>query len=437
MTEMMRIRVAPDGRTFCRQEGVPFFYLGDTAWELFHRLSFAEAELYLENRARLGFNVIQAVALAELDGLRTPNANGDIPFEGLDVNRPVEAYWAHIDRVIARANALGLVVGLLPTWGDKWNPAPGQGRAFFHPGNARAYGRWLGERYRKAAVIWILGGDRLVKQEAHLLTIREMAAGLAEGDGGTHLRGFHPPGGYSSSDLVGGESWCDYHQFQSGHCTASINNYWFAEREWGRHPVKPFIDGEPCYENHPMMTPQWKPVSPGLRYTDFHVRRAAYWSVFSGACGHTYGAQPLWMMWDRHRPAIHEVALTWREGLDLPGAAQMRHVKELLLGLPYSGRVPAPEAVPPAEEGSLSRMVATRGGGRDDPFLLVYSPEPQDAEIVLGQVGQGAWVGWWVDPKTGLKSEWMRGGAKLQVKVRSGDWPEGWEDGCLLFQRAA
>src|SRR5664279_2197427 len=51
------------------EDGTPFFYLGDTGWELFHRLNKEETEKYLENRRSKGFTVIQAVALAELDGL--------------------------------------------------------------------------------------------------------------------------------------------------------------------------------------------------------------------------------------------------------------------------------------------------------------------------------------------------------------------------------
>jgi hypothetical protein len=56
-----------------------FFWLGDTAWELFHRLTREEAERYLENRRAKRFTVIQAVALAELDGpptRPTPTATG-------------------------------------------------------------------------------------------------------------------------------------------------------------------------------------------------------------------------------------------------------------------------------------------------------------------------------------------------------------------------
>ena len=93
------------GRYLVTERGEPFFYLGDTAWELFHRLTREEADLYLKDRAAKGFTVIQAVALAELDGLNTPNAYGDTPLHRNDPAQPNEAYFRHVDWVIDRANA--------------------------------------------------------------------------------------------------------------------------------------------------------------------------------------------------------------------------------------------------------------------------------------------------------------------------------------------
>jgi Protein of unknown function (DUF4038) len=31
-----RLKVSPNGRFLVKEDGSPFFYLGDTAWELFH-----------------------------------------------------------------------------------------------------------------------------------------------------------------------------------------------------------------------------------------------------------------------------------------------------------------------------------------------------------------------------------------------------------------
>src|SRR5688572_30626223 len=117
----LRLKVSDNRRFLVTEGGEPFFYLGDTAWELFHRLNREEAGRYLQNRADKKFTVIQAVVLAELDGLNTPNAYGHRPLEGNDPARPNAAYFEHVDWIVNRAESLGLTIGMLPTWGDKWN----------------------------------------------------------------------------------------------------------------------------------------------------------------------------------------------------------------------------------------------------------------------------------------------------------------------------
>ena len=122
-----QLRVSENRRFLVTATGASFFWLGDTAWELFHRASREDAERYLRKRAEQRFTVIQAVALAEMDGLHVPNAYGELPLRNDDPTQPNEAYFAHVDWVVAKANALGLYVGFLPTWGDKWNKKWGVG----------------------------------------------------------------------------------------------------------------------------------------------------------------------------------------------------------------------------------------------------------------------------------------------------------------------
>ena len=81
------ITVSENGHYLQYADGRPFFYQGDTAWELFHRLDREEADRYLRDRAAKGFNVIQAVALAELDGVDVRNAYGDLPLTDSDPAR--------------------------------------------------------------------------------------------------------------------------------------------------------------------------------------------------------------------------------------------------------------------------------------------------------------------------------------------------------------
>jgi hypothetical protein len=176
-----RLKVAPGGRYLVKDDGSPFFYLGDTAWELFHRLSREEADEYLRDRAAKGFTVIQAVVLAELGGLDVPNAYGHLPLEEKDPTRPNAAYFRHVDYVVNRARALGLYVGMLPTWGDKWNKRWGVGPEIFTAAGAESFGEFLGRRYREGNVIWILGGDRSPESDLHLAIVRALAKGLRRG----------------------------------------------------------------------------------------------------------------------------------------------------------------------------------------------------------------------------------------------------------------
>jgi hypothetical protein len=194
-----RLQVAANRRYLQYEDGRPFFYMADTAWMLFHRLNREEAVRYLEDRARKGFSVIQAVALAELDGLTTPNAYGQLPLVDRDPARPNPDYFTHVDFIVERAETLGMFVGLLPTWGRYWKTGD---QKIFTRENARTYGQFLGRRYKDRAIIWILGGDQNVTTAEERGIIDALAEGLKAGDEGRHLMTFHPRGpGQSSLQL--------------------------------------------------------------------------------------------------------------------------------------------------------------------------------------------------------------------------------------------
>ena len=229
--ETRTLKVSENRRFLVDSDGKPFFYLGDTAWELFHRLTREEADHYLRNRAEKGFTVIQAVALAEFDGVTAPNAYGHLPLVDNDPRRPAvqdgpeNDYWDHVDYVVDRAEALGLFVGLLPTWRDKWNKKWGTGPELFTPETAETYGRWIGSRYAAKPIIWILGGDRPVENDQHREVIRSLARGIQAGDGGRGLITFHPTGGQSSSAAFHDDPWLAFNMRQNGHVAEFTGRY--------------------------------------------------------------------------------------------------------------------------------------------------------------------------------------------------------------------
>jgi hypothetical protein len=392
------LRVSDNGRYLVHEDGAPFFYLGDTAWELFHRLSREDADSYLANRAAKRFTVIQAVVLAEFDGLGAPNAYGELPLIDLDPTKPSDAYFEHVDYIVDKAAELGLYTGMLPTWGDKWNKKWGGGPVVFNQENAGPYGEFLGARYRDKPVIWILGGDRNPEGEEHLAAIRAMAAGLGRGDGGAHLMTFHPMGGSSSAQWFHHDDWLDFNMLQSGHSRLNTPNYRMVAADYARTPAKPCVDGEPCYEDHPI---NWKAENGW--FSDYDARKAAYWAVFAGAHGHTYGCHDIWQFLSDARPPVSAARTPWRTAIDLPGAGQVQHVRALIESRPFLNRVPDQSLLNSPEGDEGKHVQATRDA--DGAFAMIYLPKSEQRVTVdLGRLSGGAVRAWWFDPRTGTAS---------------------------------
>jgi hypothetical protein len=396
-----RLEVSENRRFLVYQDGTPFFYLGDTAWELFHRLNREEAEAYLRNRAEKGFTVIQAVALAELNGLGEPNPYGHVPLQNNDPTRPLEAYFEHVDWIVKKAEDLGLFIGMLPTWGDKWNKKWGAGPEIFTAENAQAFGEWLGRRYRDRAIIWIVGGDRPIENDEHRAIVTAMARGVRKGDQGAHLITFHPMGGQGSAEYFHAEDWLDFNMRQNGHEVNFDPRYALTRVDYDRMPVKPVMDGEPIYEDHPIAF-RAKELGHSV---SVDVRRPLYWNLFTGAFGHTYGHHSVWQMWQPGRQPINGPLLPWREALDQPGAGQMQYGRYLLESRPFLTRVPddsiivtaeVPTAVPGA---GLKRLVATRDS--EGSYAMVYSPAGRPFKVRMGAVSGNTVKAWWYNPRNG------------------------------------
>jgi Protein of unknown function (DUF4038)/Domain of Unknown Function (DUF1080)/Putative collagen-binding domain of a collagenase len=396
-----RLRVSDNRRFLVKEDGTPFFWLGDTAWELFHRLTREDAERYLRDRAAKKFTVIQAVVLAEFDGLHTPNAYGHKPLDGDDPARPNEEYFKHIDWVVNKAGELGLYVGMLPTWGDKWNRGRGAGPEIFTPENAGPYGQWLGRRYRDQAVVWILGGDRAVENDRHRAVIRAMARGLRSGDGGAHLITLHPRGGSGSAQDFHADDWLDFNMRQNGHGVEFTGRYDQTRADYDRTPVKPVIDGEPVYEDHPVA---FRARELGHSVAA-DVRRPLYWDLFSGACGHTYGHHSVWQLYTPARTPVNNPLLVWTDAVDQPGAQQMRHGRALIESRPVLTRVPddsviVPEAAPTSVPGAgTRRFVATRDSAGS--YAFVYAPVGRPFAVRMDKVTGPRVKAWWFNPREG------------------------------------
>jgi hypothetical protein len=397
-----KLKVTANGHYLYYDDGTPFFWLGDTGWELFHRLTLNEIETYLDNRQLKGFNVIQAVVLPEFNGLIVPNQYDEIPLQNIDPATPNEKYFQLIDTVVKLASSKGLYMGLLPTWGDKVTKLWGEGPVVFNPENAYSYGWWIGKRYRDCPnIIWILGGDRPpVMDSSDWRPIwRAMAKGILEGTNNKALITYHPWGGErSTSQYIHNEAWLDLNMIQSGHGGGHDVPVWdLIQRDFNLKPTKPTLDAEPNYEDHPVNPwPVWNPEN-GY-YRDYDVRKQTYRSVFSGACGVTYGHHSVWQFWSTREEKINHADRYWTEAIDRPGAFQVGYLKKLMESRPLLTRIPDQSIIVKGQGEKGEHICAFRDSSGS--YEMVYIPVGKTITVNTTSINSEKLNGWWFNPRT-------------------------------------
>ncbi|HMH21316.1 MAG TPA: glycoside hydrolase family 140 protein [Puia sp.] len=396
-----RLHTTSDGHYLQYEDGTPFFWLGDTGWEIFHRLTLPEITEYLDNRAAKGFNVIQAVALGEFDGLRRPNRYGQTPLQNLDPTRPNEDFFTIIDSTIKMALLRNLFIGLLPTWGDKVTPHWGDGPVVFDSANAYIYGKWIGQRYKKYPnIIWILGGDRpAVKDSSDWRPVwRQMAKGIIDATDHHCLITYHPWGGSNStSQWIHNESWLDLNMFQSGHGSGHDVACWeLVTRDRALMPAKPTLDAEPNYEDHPVNPwPKWN--TDNGRFRAYDVRKQCYRSVFAGACGVTYGHHAVWQFMSAREEAVNYPDRGWINAMDRPGAFQVGYLRRLMESRPMAGRVPDLSILMQGQGDKGQHIEAFRAA--DDSYAMIYLPVGKTVTIRTAIIRRQNIVAWWFNPR--------------------------------------
>lgn len=418
-----RIAVYKDGHFLAGDDGSPFFWLGDTAWQLIHATTREECSYYLQTRARQGFTIIQAVALPEF-GFDHPSAIGLTPFAGGNPSHPNEDYFDRVVAIVDEAASLGLYVALLPTWGDKLTAPWGAGPRLFRNDNldvARQYGAYLAKKARtRTNVVWMLGGDRpprvgpqhpswqkaaveagFPSDENWIPIWTALAEGLKAGGETTPTIVYHPQGGASSSEFLHQEKWLSINGMQSGHGGGHDVPVWeWVARDYSLQPAKPTLDLEPNYEDHPYNPwPQWDPATGYFR--DHDVRKQTYRSVFAGACGVTYGHHAVWQFASKRNGVINHADRDWVDAMYRPAARQMVFLRLLMESRPYFRRVPDQALISGGAGEGGRHMQATRD--REGTYAFIYFPEnDQRAVIDLTKLQAKHLRAWWYDPRTGI-----------------------------------
>lgn len=304
-----------------------------------------------------------------------------------------------MDFIVDKAAEKGIYVGLVPVWGS--NVKSGK----VAKAGAATYAAWIAHCYKdRSNIIWLNGGDIMGNDSIN--TWKAIRNTINEIDS-THLITFHPYGRKTSSIWFHEENWLDFNMFQSGHCRYDQDDseWGFGEDNWkyvamdyAKTPVKPTIDGEPSYEGipqglHDTLQPSWKAED---------VRRYAYWSVFAGGFGFTYGHTAVMQF---YRPGdkgeTYGAKKSWTEAIDDPGAGQMQFLKKLMLSRPFLERIPDQSLIAGENGEKYERLIATRG----NEYAMIYTCTGRNIPVQMGKISGAKVKASWFKPADGTSAE--------------------------------
>lgn len=378
----------------------PFFWLGDTGWLMLSKLNKTEIEKYLQNRKEKGFNVVQVMVLHNLAAV---NCKGDSALINRNVATPrltntedQSGYWDNLDFTVDLAAEKGIYLALVPVWGTNVKAGLVTSK------QAETYAEFLAKRYRnKPNIVWLNGGD--VRGSDSIKVWQTIGRTLKKYDP-NHLISYHPFGRTQSSTWFHQEDWLDFNMFQSGHRRydqdTARNETRYGEDNWrylladyAKKPIKPSLDGEPSYEGipqglHDTLQPKW---------TAGDVRRYAYWSVFSGGCGFTYGNNSVMQFYKPDGiPGAYGARESWETALNSPGASQLTHLKNLMDRYRFYELVPDPSLV--ADQGERYNYQPVLKGKN---VLLIYTYNGRPIKLKPDFLKNSNYKYSWYSPRSG------------------------------------
>jgi len=416
---MEKLQISDNGRYFVTADGKPFTWIADTVWTMPQRLKWDDADYLMKKRKSQGFTVLQIVALDPEQDIDMHSPAGEKALIDDDLSKPNEEYFKYLDWILDRAEFYGFYVLLLPVWGqlvvgDNW-----LGQTFekiVTEENAYPYGQWIGERYRaRKNILWCLGGDRqpIHKGVDYKNVWRRMAEGLAKGLTGADLAynqkdsrwkeimiTYHSCHEMETGECStmsywdDGEAWISFIMLQSGH-GAAPKNYALVTKEYQRENHMPVWDGEPAYEMMPTSFPD---------FTEFHgawmVRKRAYWSLFAGSFGHTYGHCSVWCsISEKEKNPM--CRMTWHEALGCEGAQQMRYLHDFIDATQVMLCIPRQDILPPISGEDVLDLHLQACGTENGDTFYVYFPSGGKTMLDVSSFGQHKAYLWWYSPRDG------------------------------------
>ena len=392
------VKVSDNGRYFVDQKGKPVFWLGTTQWQLFREYSLEDARTILENAKAKGFVFAQVMLMGVGDGTQA-NIHGDKPWKDNNPLTPNEAYFKNVDAVvrIARENNVNISMTLFHQ----------RYRKYITVDNGRAWAKWVAQRYKdEPNIVWSMTPE--AKKE-FVPILRELAAGLHDGDGGSHLITFKPDPAPFTSSFIHEEKWLDFNSMQTWNGVQLI--YPMVTKDYQMKPVKPVLMAEGAYENGSEY---------GFEVTPLWIRRQAYYSYLAGG-HHTYGHNDSW-----------RVLPTWKKALDAPGATQLSLLRKIFLARKEWWNLAPDQAIFASGGNTDGKVLNLAARHKDGQWAMIYLGSKASFSINMNKIAAGSKVhAFWIDPRTGESTEI---GRYSNSGVESFTTPKDWEDALLILE---
>jgi hypothetical protein len=392
------VKKSSNGRYLVDQNNSPFLIAGDAPQSLTVNLSTTEADMYLADRASHAFNsvwinlICTTYTAGRADG---STFDGILPFTGylaggadgtvnnFDLSKPNETFFARCDQMITLAANHGLLVFLDPVETGGWLTCLGNNGATA----CRAYGRYLGNRYKAFKnIVWMSGNDfQGWRTAANDSVVTAVALGIKDLDS-SHIHTVELD--FNVSNSLDDPSWAPIIALNASYTyyptyAEVLNGYNLANFE----PVF-MVEANYEFENN-----TGGPVTTNALI----LRKQEYWTNLSGATGQIYGNHYTWTF-----------ANGWQNNLDTPGAKQMVFLQALFTPRTWYNLVPDQNhSVLTAGTGTFSSSgqvsandYAAAARTPDGNLVLAYLPTLRTVTVDMTKLS-GATTARWYDPSNG------------------------------------
>ncbi len=406
------LKQSEDKRYLVDQNDQPFPILGRTAWFI---ISLPDTSLhhFIDNTIAHGHNAIEMSVITHwLMGNHAPyDANFQLPFlktvtgdnwngnfvykdfrtESPDLLTPNEAYWKHVDSLLAYCEAKGILVLMFPAYvgysSDKEDQGWMKELVANGPAKDSAYGAWFANRYKnRKNILWMLLGDkgRFTPEEAAAEAALIKGLKSVEQQQSTQY----------TAESQSGENAADNPQF--GNEMTMNGSY-----SWDRHVPIPYITRK-AYAHQPVL-PSFLLEEPydeeGPDGNDYNpnaiqpVRRFQWWGWLNTVGGYMSGNGYVWQFVDG----------IWQQHINTQAALDMMRMNAFIRSIHWWQLVPGglnkmPELILNNTADTADAFVSA-DATRDGSLFVAYIPPAHGGSIIVyTQPLQKKLFGYWLDP---------------------------------------